>query len=312
MLGLDELGGDRSVATHEPEPWSTERQSVAVKKKPITKSDIPAVARFMHSNLNPRVRPCEWSDALLVPWTVGPPNHGYFLEADGGVVGAYLAYYSQRIIEGSPENFCNLGAWCVKGPYRAQGLRLLTTLIAQTGYHFTDFSPSGNVVALNRRLKFSDLDTSVTLLPNLPTMPYRGGCRITSNHDQLLETLSGSDLAIYLDHHNAAAARHILILSGSEYCYVVFRRDRRKRIPAFASVLYVGNKQMFRRYAKELGGHLLTRYGIAATLVEDRVSGGRPRGSRAIIQSRPKMFKSATLSESQIDYLYSELTCLEW
>ena len=45
---------------------------------------------------------------------------------------------------------------------------------AQDGYHFTDLSPSGNVVALNERLSFRFLDTTTALVPNLP-WPSRPG-----------------------------------------------------------------------------------------------------------------------------------------
>ena len=52
--------------------------------------------------------------------------------------------------------------------YRLHGLKLLTSLLAQEGYHFTDLSPSGNVIALNERLGFEFLDTTTALVPNLP------------------------------------------------------------------------------------------------------------------------------------------------
>ena len=76
------------------------------------------------------------------------------LDADGAIVGAHLAFYSEREIDGRAERFCNLGAFCVREEHRFHSLRLLKALLAQDGYHFTDLSPSGNVVELNRRLKF--------------------------------------------------------------------------------------------------------------------------------------------------------------
>ena len=127
------------------------------------------------------------------------------------MVGAYLAYYSERQVDGRPEQFCNLGAWCVLDGHRHQGIRLLTRLLAQKGYHFTDFSPSGNVVPLNRRLKFTDLDTTTTLVPNVPLPRRRGDARVTASPDALLDTLSGEELALYRDHQHAAAAKHLVV-----------------------------------------------------------------------------------------------------
>ena len=40
----------------------------------------------------------------------------------------------------------------------------------QPGYHFTDLSPSGNVVELNRRLGFHSLDTSTAPQINWPAL----------------------------------------------------------------------------------------------------------------------------------------------
>ena len=283
-----------------------------VKLAPITAADIPAVAQFMHENLNTAVPASDWSRALTVPWQVAPPNHGYFLAEDGHVVGAYLAYYSDRPVDGRVEKFCNLGAWCVLESHRHQGLRLLTTLLKQKGYHFTDFSPSGSVVPLNRRLKFTDLDTTTALIPNLPLPPGRGGVRVIGDPDVVRATLSDDEMEVYLDHRDAAAAQHLVITSPGDHCHVVFRKDARKHVRAFASILYVSNPEMFRRYSRRVAGRLLTHHGIAATLVELRVAGGRPAGSIVLSRSRPKMFRSDSLGPDQIDYLYSELTCLEW
>lgn len=278
----------------------------------IRSADVSAVARFMNTHLNRRVPASRWAQALSVPWQVEAPNHGYFLRQDGGVVGAYLAYYSERPVDGHPEQFCNLGAWCVLDGHRHQGIRLLTRLLGQKGYHFTDFSPSGNVVPLNRRLKFTDLDTTTTLVPNVPLPRRRGDMRVTARPDALLDTLSGEELVLYRDHQHAAAAKHLLVSTPREHCYVVFRRDSRKKVRAFGSLLHVSNPELFRAAIGQVSSHLLTRHGIAATLVELRIAGGRPARGTLLKTSRPKMFRSETLDPDKIDYMYSELTCLAW
>jgi hypothetical protein len=282
-----------------------------VELTPITDTDVAEVAAFMHANLNAKVPIAAWGEAMRTSWTRdAPPNHGFMLRADGGVVGAYLAYYSDRLVDGASLRFCNLGAWCVLESHRFQGLRLLTSLLAQPDYHFTDFSPSGNVIALNRRLKFSELDTTTAVLPNLP-WPSGRGVRLHSSAAVLVERLAGADLQFYQDHRGTPAARHILLTVGEEQCYVVVRRDSRKGVRAFMSLLYVGNPELLRDHWRVLGHHLLTRFGVPATLVELRFA-GRPRGSYLAPSSRPRMFRSATLKADQIDYLYSELACLEW
>jgi hypothetical protein len=289
-----------------------EGQRARVELAPIADDDIAAVSRFMRDHHNRNVAPERWSRALTVRWSDSAPHHGYLLRAGGDIVGAYLAYFSDRDIDGRVERFCNLGAWCVLEEYRSEGPRLLMALLRMPGYHFTDLSPSGNVVALNRKLRFSELDTSTSLMPNLPWLPRRGGLRIVTDPGVLAATLTPAERRIYSDHRDAAAARHLVVVAGVEHCYVVFRRDRRKGIRAFASILHVGNADLFQRAAREVGAHLLLRHGLAATLMEQHVVGTRPKGSVPIARSRPKMFKSRTLPATRIDYLYSELVGLEW
>ena len=70
--------------------------------------------------------------------------------------------------------------------YRLHGLRLLKAVLRQEGYHFTDLSPSGNVVGINERLRFRFLDTTTALVPNLPwpTWPGRDLHQLRSGADR--------------------------------------------------------------------------------------------------------------------------------
>lgn len=282
---------------------------MAIRVSPISGADVGAVAEFLHANLNSRVSADAWARAMDVPWKVDAPNHGFMLVEDGAVVGAYLAFYSERLVDGRPERFCNLGAWCVLPDRRFHSLKLLKALLAQEGYHFTDLSPSGSVVPINTRLKFEFLDTTTALMVNLP---WPGPGRVTSDPDVIDRTLTGPELEIYRDHASTAAAHHVLLRRGQEWCYVIFRRDRRKNLPLFASVLYVSNPALFRRMSRSFGRHLLLRHGIPLTLVETRIAGHRPTPSILLKSPRRKMFKSDRLAPEQIDYLYSELVCLAW
>lgn len=278
----------------------------------ITAADLGRVGVFLHQNLNARVSSQAWADAARVPWSVDAPNHGFMLLDGDDVVGVYLAFYSDRTVNGQTERFCNLGAWCVLPAHRLHSITLLRALLGQTGYHFTDLSPSGNTVPINARLKFNRLDTATALLPNLPWPYWPGQCRITSDPVAIEHILKGAQLQIYKDHRGAQAAHHVAIDQGGEQCYVIFRRDRRKNLPLFASVLYVSNPPLFRRLARVFGRHLLMRHGVIATLMELRVCEGQPVGSCLLRSSRPKMFRSESLSPQQIDNLYSELVCVAW
>lgn len=280
--------------------------------RPIVEDDLGAIGSFLHRNLNSRVSAAGWSSALKVPWAVDAPNYGFQLVVAHRIVGAYLGFYSDRLIDGSLERFCNLGAWCVLEEYRAEGLRLLRAMLGQRGYHFTDLSPSGNVLGLNERLRFTRVDSPIALVPALP-WPSPRGIRVSSSSVDLDRLLDEDAARIYRDHRDTAAARHVVIARGAESCYVVFRRDRRKGIPGFATILYVSDPTLFRAALRPFASHLLLRHRLPGLLVEDRVVGGPLRGSAHLARlRRPKMLRSERVRPDQIDYLYSELTCVAW
>ena len=279
---------------------------------PIAPADVTRVGDFLEGNLNERVHADAWARALEVPWETERPNAGFMLLDDETVVGAQLAFYSQRVIDGRRERFCNLAALCVLPEHRFQALRLVKALLAQDGYHFTDLSPSGNVVGLNTRLGFRFLDTTTTIVPNLPWLSRPRRDTISSDPALLERTLTGRELELYRDHAGSAAARHLLLMRGDEWCYVIFRRDRRKGLPLFASILHVSNPELFRRMSAPMARHLLVRHRVPVTLVERAVIDHQPRLSITVDSPRRKMFRSPSLEPAHVDYLYSELVRVAW
>jgi hypothetical protein len=246
-----------------------------------------------------------------VPWEAERPNAGFMLLAGEEIVGANLAFYSERTIDGRRERFCNLGAWCVLEGHRLHALKPLKALLAQEGYHFTDLSPSGSVVAVNERLGFRFVETDTLVVPNLP-WPTRRRCTISSDPATIEATLEGSDLQLYRDHAAAPAARHLVLIRGDRSCYVVFRKDRRKGLPLFASLLYVSDPALLHELRGPLVRHLLLRHGALATLAEERALPRVPRLSLRLGRHRPKMLRSSSIEPDRIDYLYSELVCVPW
>ncbi len=285
-----------------------------VELRPILTTDIPAACAFLSANLNSRIPPSGWRGLFDLPWAVESPNHGFQLVADGVIVGVYVAVYSQREIRGGRRTFCNLAAFCVLEDFRGHSFRLLRALLKQKDLIFTDLSPSGNVVALNSRLGFVSLDPATRVAANVPAPP-RAGIRVSRDPARLGRLLRGDDLRIYRDHRTAPAAHHILVERGESVGYLVVRRDRRKRLPLFASILYSGgDRELLRQAWPQIRTHLLTRLGAAATLSDPGVTGFPIPGSRELGAPRPRMYKSPgdDLVPQDFDYLYSELALLRW
>ena len=205
--------------------------------RPITADDVPLVARFFHQHLNRRLSADQWAAAMVPSWNSEPANRGYLLAAEGEVVGANLLYWSEREVDGQREHFCNLAALCVRSDHRPHTVRLLRAALGRRDVNFTDLSPSGNVVEIDRRLGFVPLDTTTALVPTVP-LPWPQGTRLVTALDEIDELLDGSERQVFHDHRGARAARHLVVVRGSEHCYVIYRLDRRKRLPIFASLLH--------------------------------------------------------------------------
>ncbi len=280
--------------------------------RPIGDDDTAAAAAFLHRELNPAVAEHRWRELLEPPWSAEAPNHGFQLVTAEGIVGVYAAVYAQRELPEGRVALCNLAAFCVLEPYRADGLRLVGALLRQPGYEFTDLSPSGNVVALNERLGFVRVDTATRICVNLPALPRRG-VRVTEDHDVIAARLHGADAIAHRDHRAAAAARHLLVFDDTAYAYVVVRRDRRKGLPLFATPLYAGGDRAFlQRHWPQVASRLLLAHGIPLTLAEPRILGFVPRFGRDQRTPRPKMIRSTVLDPDRLDYLYSELALIQW
>ncbi|MGQ0576440.1 MAG: hypothetical protein ACT4RN_19870 [Pseudonocardia sp.] len=290
-----------------------ERAPAAVRVRPITDGDRAEVAEFLAAQLNPDLTAGHWRAALDNDWDPDRPNHGVMLVDDLGIAGVYLAFYSRRERGGRVERFCNLGAWCVRPDRRLHAPRLLRALLAQNGFHFLDLSPSGSVVAMNERLGFRHVDTATALVPTLP-LPWGGPLgTVTGDPARIRAALSGAELARYLDHAAAPAARHLLLRRGGRSSHVMFRMDRRRGLPrVFATLLHVGDPELFHELLGPLRGHLLVRHRALAILAELRLVGRRPRGSTAVSRPRPRMVRSVTLPPAEVDYFYSELVSVPW
>ena len=311
-MGDREFLSEQDTGTPQIVPYIRLMDREEIEVRPIKGEDSDSVSWFLHEHLNPRVQYAAWGALLNPPWHVDAPNHGFQLVVGTTVVGALVAVYSDRDVDGAPRRFCNLAAFCVREDYRAHSVRLLRAILAQPGFEFTDFSPSGNVVALNQRLGFAALDTATRVAPNLPRIPRRG-LTVSDDPAVVVGTLLDPDAGVYRDHRDARAARHIVAIAGGEYCYLVVRRDRRKRLPFFVSPLYVGgSRDLLRSAWPQVASHLLVRQGALATLAERRVLGFTPPFGVDLGSPRGKMFRSTNVAKDAIDYLYSELTLLEW
>jgi hypothetical protein len=276
---------------------------------PLEDEHLREYCEFLHENMAQSHRVEDWVQAFKTRWIEDKPNNGFIMRNKAGeIVGGIGAIYSQQIVRGKPERFCNITSWCVLDEYRSGSMRLALALTSQKGYHYTDLTPTAVVASSLQFLKFKPLDSDRTVLFNLPWP--KGETEILTEPERLASRLSPDDARIYRHHREFPWLEHLAVGRSGEYCYVIFKRGVLKRLPT-VEVLYLGNPTLFLRHYRALGNHFLLRRGRPMTRVESRFLPAKPLLSKTLSGYRNKVYRSDALGPEDIANLYSELACLD-
>lgn len=276
--------------------------------EPVTDATLAEFARFLHANLQRDRSPEAWAAGLRQQWAAEPPNYGFVVREGGHIVGGIGAYYADRVIRGKIEKFCNITSWCVLDAFRQQSMRLAMAVIGQKGYHFTDFSPTKVVGSTLRFFKFKELDARVAVVLNRPVF-FPRDARVLHRPDDIRAVLQADTLKIYDDHAEFPWLQQVLVGTPGHWCHVIYKPRVFKGLPA-ATVLYVGDGDLFYRNFGRLSGHLLRR-GFFSTHVECRFLEKVPKPFMLRTGFNPKLYLSSTLTDADVDYLYSETMALD-
>ncbi len=275
--------------------------------EPITSETLPEFAAFLHANLTNARSPHAWVEGLQKSWGMAPPNHGFVLRDDGKIVGGIGAYYAERSINGQPQRTCNITSWCVLDAYRKQSMRLAMAVIGQKGFHFTDFSPTKVVGGVLQFLKFKPLDERQAVMINLPWPALAS--KLLSQPNDIERALKGDALKVYRDHAVFPWLHHVLIGANDKWCHIIYKLARFKGLSS-AHVYYLSDPAIFEQHNQRLARHFILR-GIASTHVECRFLSRQPWPSKIRSGFNAKVYLSTTLTDSDIDYLYSETMALD-
>lgn len=276
--------------------------------EPVTDATLPAFAQFLHDNLLASRSAADWEAGLRRQWLPDAGNYGFLLRDEGRIVGGIGAYYAQRLIRGQSERFCNITSWCVLDAYRQQSMRLAVTLLAQPGFHFTNFSPTQVVGSSLRFMKFKELDERMAVVLNLPLVGL-GGAQVLADAGAIEQALEGEALRDFREHARLPWLQQVLLGRPGRWCHVVYKRRSFKGLPC-ADVLHIGDREVFQSSFGRLGAHLLRR-GMVSTHVPMRCIDRAPWPSKIRSGFNPKLFLSTTLNERDIDCLYSETVALD-
>lgn len=275
--------------------------------EPITDSTLPEFAAFLHEHMTIPRSAEEWMVGLSANWLANRPNFGFVLREDGRIVGGIGAIYAERIIRGRKENFCNITSWCVLDTHRKYSMQLAMAVIAQPGFHFTDFSPTKVVGASLQFLKFKPIDERVTVFLNVPALRFSG--RTITDSTRIEQVLKDTDLSVWHDHKEFPWLKHVLVGKPGRWCHIIYKRELFKQLPS-AKVIYLSDPEVLERHFHRFAWHLLTK-GILTTHVESRWLTRLPLFARIRRGFTPKQFLSTTLEAPDIDYLCSETVALD-
>lgn len=290
---------------------ATQTPAPAVRVQTIQAADLPAVGRFLHENLNRRFSAEQWVSSVTHRWSADVPNHGMQLLEDGRVVGVFLAIYSDQVVDGRVERFCNPHSWCVLDSHRRHGISLVLQLVRQKGYHFTMFTPNPKVAEVFRGLKFKDLDATQWTWLNLPSpAALRPGSFAVTDATSIEARLSGVALDEYRAHRDIPWLRFAAFGQGSASCLAIYKVIRWKRTQC-AWLLHVSDPHLFMQHGGLLRTHLLRAHGLLTSRIEGRWLPSAPRGAFSTPRTQAKLFQSASLSDGKIRDVYSELMSLD-
>jgi hypothetical protein len=278
--------------------------------EPIRDEDLPEFCRFLTENLNRERSATAWAEAFQQRWCSTKPNNGFVIRHEGRIVGGIGAIYAERPVRGRTERFCNITSWCVLDAFRTQSMRLAMALTGQGGFHYTDLTPTEVVSKTLQFLKFKPMNERHAVWPNLPWPFARfAGVRVVNDPEQIQRVLAPDDARAYRDHCHLPWLGHLAVGQPGAWSYVVWKRTRLKEVTG-AMILALSDPERFLGYRLALGSHLLLHHGLPYTRVESRLL---PRLPLCIELSgyRNKVFKSDTLTASDMSNLYSELVALD-
>ena len=142
--------------------------------------------------------------------------------------------------------------------------------------------------------------------------PFLAGPQRDQLDAALIErTLSGDELQLYRDHADTDAARHLVLIRETNGATSSSARTG-ARSPLFASMLHVSNPSLFRRMAGPRAGTSWCATARWRRSWRTGSSSSRRSWPSTYPQTAAGCFAAPGLEPAQIDYLYSELTCVAW
>jgi len=206
-------------------------------------------------------------------------------------------------------DFCNLTSLVVDEAHRARSMDLLSALLGQKGFSFTNFTPTESVAKMLGLFGFRTLRAGDRIVVNTPTPPALLGLRAAEGRGVLDAVLDGQAARLWRDHRDIPWLRSFAVGRGNDWCLVFWTPSHVKGLRA-ARIVGVSDTARYLDWNSAIGGHLMLRHGMLASRIEDfmlpenaRLGISRPTGT-------PRLLRGEPADDTQVSFLYSELVAL--
>lgn len=247
-----------------------------------------------------------WQRQFNFPFGKVEDHCGYMLLADQKPVGFLGAIFSQRMIRGKLEKFCDLAAWIVDENYRNNSLSLLFPVLREKYLTITTFTASNRVQAVLRKLGFKDIETALQILISKPSL--KKSPILIFDLDQIESRLSGVALQIFRNHKHLQCW-HVLLDTPDGPCYLMLNKSMKKRIP-LGNIDTISDRNLFTKYIRHSIFPVCNHFHIYGLVLGGHFGISRIPFSLQAPRRHANLFRSSTLQPEDIDLVYSEVQVL--
>jgi hypothetical protein len=255
----------------------------------------------------------QWRRIFDYTWDRDEDYVGYALQDQGRVVGFLGLIFSERLIQGKKEKFCNLSSWIVKKDYSSESIALILDVRNLQEHTLTNLTPSKDVYLILKQFGFQMLEDQVTILPMVPNFRSFFSSRklyFSSDPEKLMARLSEQHRILFKDHNTSYSKQCIVYDGMGEYCYIIFKEIIRKKVK-FNNILYMSHPSLFKDHASYMLYKMFRMSGALFSILDARILRGVAVG---LSWKRPlsyaRLFHSKRIHRSEIDNLYSEAVLL--
>lgn len=253
-----------------------------------------------------------WRRLLSPQWRLDGTHCGLGLVDKGRLVGFIGTLFSERVIDGRVERFCNLSSLIVREAYRQLGFStLMLSAVREKNCTITAFTPVRVLYTHAPAIGFRNLGTGMRVM--LPVPWARSVCGVgTELLDDPAEIRPHLDETHrrYLDDHLPYECGHLLLRQSMRYCYVVYVSTRSTKLP-YALILYVSDPELFAEFSIPIRASILKNERMRFVAVDSRLIRDLPlRASFDFPTSIRRLYKPDRLSPHLVDNLYSAFVLL--